>query len=122
LTAIRRHAGASVLEEPGSADLSAHVDFATFGAAAHATGAVVYGPEPQGAFLSALGAEARLTTLSARATESQRTDLASGLHRLIDPREMGNLFKAMAILSPGLPVPPGFSDAFDPAMTAPISA
>jgi NADH dehydrogenase [ubiquinone] 1 alpha subcomplex assembly factor 7 len=118
LAAIRRHDIALVLEQPGTADLSAHVDFATFGVAASAAGATVYGPAAQGAFLTALGAEARLASLSARATEPQREALAGGLHRLIDPGEMGNLFKVMAFLSPGLPVPPGFSDVFDPGTAA----
>ena len=35
----------------------------------------------------------------------------SGLKRLIDPGEMGNLFKVLALSSPGLPVPAGFAEA-----------
>ncbi len=113
LAAVRRHAAAAVLAEPGSADLSAHVDFAAFAAAAQATGAVVHGPVPQGQFLRALGAEARLAALSGRATPAQRALLESGLQRLIDPAEMGTLFKALALTSPGLPVPAGFDSAIE---------
>jgi NADH dehydrogenase [ubiquinone] 1 alpha subcomplex assembly factor 7 len=108
LAAVRRHAAAAVLEDPGSADLSAHVDFAGFAAAARAAGAVVHGPMAQGRFLAALGAEARLGALSARATPAQRARLASGLERLIDPEQMGSLFKVLALTSPGLPAPAGF--------------
>jgi len=57
----------------------------------------------QGRFLAALGAEARLAKLSAGATEAQRAALESGLARLIDPLKMGNLFKVLALTSPGLP-------------------
>ena len=109
LAAIRQQAGAAVLDEPGSADLSAHVDFAAFAEAARAAGAAVHGPVPQGRFLEALGGRARLAALAARATAAQRAQLASGLARLIDPAEMGKLFKALALTSPGLPPPAGFA-------------
>ncbi len=108
LAAVRRHAAAALLDDPGSADLSAHVDFAAFAAAARAAGAVVHGPLPQGRFLAALGAEARLAGLAAWANPAQRALLESGLKRLLDPAQMGNLFKALALTSPGLPAPAGF--------------
>ena len=41
LAAIRDHGSVDPFDEPGSADLSAHVDFAAFAAAAEASGAVV---------------------------------------------------------------------------------
>ncbi len=110
LAAVRRHQGAAVLDDPGMSDLSAHVDFATIRATAEAAGATVFGPVPQGELLAALGAGARLTALCATASAAQREMLALGLRRLIDPREMGTLFKAMALVSPGLPAPAGFGD------------
>ncbi|HEX3881918.1 MAG TPA: SAM-dependent methyltransferase [Stellaceae bacterium] len=110
LAAIRRHARTGLLDEPGAADLSAHVDFAAVRAAAEAAGAAAHGPVPQGEFLAALGAGARLSALCARATVEQREMLALGLRRLIDPREMGTLFKALALVSPGLPAPAGFEE------------
>src|SRR5207244_680010 len=55
LMAISRHRSTSVLDDPGAADLSAHVDFAAVATAARAAGAAIYGPEPQGRFLRALG-------------------------------------------------------------------
>ena len=57
----------------------------------------------------ALGAEARLAALSRRAAPAQRAALESGLARLIDPAQMGNLFKVLALTSPGLPPPAGFA-------------
>jgi NADH dehydrogenase [ubiquinone] 1 alpha subcomplex assembly factor 7 len=110
LAAIRRHQGAAVLDDPGMSDLSAHVDFATIRATAEAAGATAYGPVPQGEFLAALGAGARLAALCANASPDQREMLALGLRRLIDPREMGTLFKAMALVSPGRPAPAGFGE------------
>ena len=110
LAALCRHQPVGVLDQPGNADLSAHVDFAAFADAVRSAGATVWGPVPQGRFLVALGAEARLVALSARASPAQRALLDSGLRRLIDPAEMGNLFKVLALSSPGLPAPAGFAE------------
>jgi NADH dehydrogenase [ubiquinone] 1 alpha subcomplex assembly factor 7 len=110
LAAIFRHQPAPLLDRPGEADLSAHVDFAALADAARDAGAAVYGPVGQGAFLTALGAGARLAALRQRATPRQRASLDSGYNRLIDPAEMGTLFQVLAIASPGLPAPAGFGD------------
>ena len=117
LAALRDHRPVDLLEEPGSADLSAHVDFAAFRTAAEARGAVAHGPVPQGRFLSALGAEARLAALSQRVTPEQSAALRRGLRRLIAPAEMGTLFKVLALTSPGLPAPAGFEQSSPPAVS-----
>jgi NADH dehydrogenase [ubiquinone] 1 alpha subcomplex assembly factor 7 len=111
LSALSHHQPVGVLDNPGDADLSAHVDFAAVAEAARAAGAAIWGPVPQGRFLVALGAKARLAALSARAGPEQRALLESGVRRLIDSTEMGTLFKAMAVISPGLPAPAGLAEA-----------
>jgi NADH dehydrogenase [ubiquinone] 1 alpha subcomplex assembly factor 7 len=108
LRAISGHQHADPLAAPGSADLSAEVDFAAFITAAEAAGAKAYGPMAQGDLLAALGAHARLAALSGPASPAQRERLESGLVRLLDPAQMGTLFKAVALTSPELPAPPGF--------------
>ena len=110
LAAIGGHRATGILDDPGIADLSAHVDFAAFAAAARAGGATVYGPVPQGEFLQSLGAELRLAVLLRQARPEQRAALETGLRRLIDPDEMGTLFKVLAITSPELPAPAGFTN------------
>ena len=116
-TAIRQagnHRPVSALAAPGTADLSSHVDFAAFAEAARAAGAEVHGPISQGRFLTALGAGLRLEALSARATPAQRQSLESGVRRLLEPGEMGDLFKVVALASPGLASPAGFDPSVDP--------
>ncbi len=108
LRAVREHRSVPVLAAPGTADLSAHVDFTAFAEAARSAGAEVCGPVPQGGFLTELGADTRLTALCSRATTDQRRALESGVERLLDPEQMGNLFKVVALLSPGLAPPAGF--------------
>jgi NADH dehydrogenase [ubiquinone] 1 alpha subcomplex assembly factor 7 len=110
LAAIVAHRAVDLFDSPGQADLSVHVDFAAFAAAARGDGADVYGPVPQGRFLKASGAELRLATLRRKAAPEQRAGLETGLRRLIDPTEMGTLFKVLALTSPGLPAPAGFTD------------
>ena len=59
--------------------------------------------------LAAGGAELRLDALLRDARPEQRQALAGGLARLLDPAQMGTLFKALALVSPGLPAPDGFA-------------
>jgi NADH dehydrogenase [ubiquinone] 1 alpha subcomplex assembly factor 7 len=108
LQAVFRHRPVGALAMPGDADLSAHVDFAAFAEAARRGGVEIYGPVAQGLFLARLGARRRLAALAARAAPGQRIALEAGLARLMNPGEMGELFKVIALVSPGLPRPPGF--------------
>ncbi len=105
LQAARGHRRHDPLDTPGSADLTAHVDFAAVARAATETGARIWGPVPQGEFLRALGIEARAGMLLRGATPAQAAVIESGCRRLIDPAEMGTLFKALAIADPALPPP-----------------
>jgi NADH dehydrogenase [ubiquinone] 1 alpha subcomplex assembly factor 7 len=97
----------SPLSVAGSADLTAHVDFADLAAVAGGRGARVQGPETQGAFLTALGLYQRAERL-ARARPEQAPALAGAAARLADPAAMGALFKVLAVRSPACPALPGF--------------
>ncbi|SBW03804.1 conserved hypothetical protein [uncultured Alphaproteobacteria bacterium] len=106
LQAVRRHACVPLLETPGAADLSAHVDFARVAAAARP--AAAFGPAPQGRWLVAMGLRERTAQLAANATPEQARALASGAARLCEAPAMGRLFKALALLPPGADAPEGF--------------
>jgi NADH dehydrogenase [ubiquinone] 1 alpha subcomplex assembly factor 7 len=108
LQAVRRHVFDDVLDRPGEADLTHHVDFEVLARAASAAGARPYGPIPQGVFLGRLGIEHRAEALLGSATPEQAADIRSALRRLVHPREMGELFKVLAVVHPGLMPPPGF--------------
>jgi NADH dehydrogenase [ubiquinone] 1 alpha subcomplex assembly factor 7 len=112
LQAVRAHNYADPLTAPGESDLSAHVNFAELARMAEGCGLTAYGPMPQGHFLLALGLETRLRKLLASPLdELARQNLVLGSRRLIDPQQMGELFKAMALVSPGVPAPPPFGMA-----------
>ena len=110
LQAVSRHRFADPLAAPGEADLTAHVDFAALKALGRKLGLAAYGPMPQGEFLLKLGLEARCERLLRNATPEQKAAILSGAARLADPRQMGILFKMLALQSSGLAPPPPFGD------------
>ncbi len=83
------------------------MDFSTLARAATEAGARGHGPVPQGRFLEALGIGAGARTLGESATPDQASEIASALHRLTHPREMGELFKVLALGDPDLGPPAG---------------
>jgi NADH dehydrogenase [ubiquinone] 1 alpha subcomplex assembly factor 7 len=108
LQAVRRHAPHAVLEDPGSADLAAHVDFAVIARAAADMGAGVHGPVTQGIFLERLGIATRAEALLRAATPDQARDIEAARQRLTAPDQMGALFKTLALTHPALGAPAGF--------------
>lgn len=111
LQAMKRHAFADPLGEPGEADLTAHVDFGALSAAARLSGAATMALVSQGELLVRLGLAARAERLSRNASEAQRADIAAAAARLTDPSPtgMGALFKALAFADPRLGALPGFA-------------
>ncbi len=108
--AVREHVYVDVLSHPGTADLTAHVDFGALGDAAKSMGAATSLLVTQGDLLSRLGIGARAASL-VRSAPGQIDTVEAALKRLTHPDEMGSLFKALAIYPVGAPPPPGFEDA-----------
>ncbi|KAK7341299.1 hypothetical protein VNO80_24225 [Phaseolus coccineus] len=123
LQAIRKHKFVNLLDDPGSADLSAYVDFASIRhSAEEASGEVsVHGPITQSQFLGSLGINFRVDALLQNCTEAQAEVLRTGYWRLVGDGEapfwegpdegvpigMGTRYQAMAIVNKnhGVPVP-----------------
>ncbi|KAL2499988.1 Protein of unknown function (DUF185) [Abeliophyllum distichum] len=122
LQAIRKHKFVDILDNPGSADLSAYVDFAAIRhSAEEVSGVSVHGPMTQSQFLGSLGINFRVEALLENCTEEQAESLRTGYWRLVGEGEapfwegpddqtpigMGTRYLAMAIVNPkqGVPVP-----------------
>lgn len=105
LQAVRRHQYDDVLAHPGEADLTAHVDFSALAAAARAHGLAAH-VMTQGDFLLAMGLVERAGRLGAGRAEKEQEAIRDAVERLAGPDQMGRLFKAMAVLPPGVAVPP----------------
>jgi NADH dehydrogenase [ubiquinone] 1 alpha subcomplex assembly factor 7 len=95
LQAVRDHQKCPVLLEPGTADITHHLDFDALARAALSEGGKAFGPIPQGLFLGRLGIDERARALASNADHQDA--VMEGVHRLIHPKRMGILFKAMAI-------------------------
>lgn len=107
LQAIARHRKVDPFTLPGEADLTAHVDFAALADVASSHGARWLGTVPQGAWLRALGIEARAEALAGSAPQHRETVMRAR-DRLIGDGQMGLLFKVMGLTAPEWPAGAGF--------------
>jgi SAM-dependent MidA family methyltransferase len=107
LQAVRHHAYADPLAEPGLADLTAHVQFAGLAEKARAAGLATDGPVTQAEFLGRLGSAERAARLMA-ANPARAGEIEAAVQRLVSPTGMGQLFKVLAVRFPALPPPVPF--------------
>lgn len=108
LQAVKQHEFANPFENPGDHDLTAHVNFPEIVALAHMQDLRVSGPVEQGPWLQALGIDIRAQQL-AQQSPDRAEEVMSMRHRLVEPGEMGALFKVVAISSTDWPEPEGFA-------------
>ncbi len=107
--AVRHHRFAGIFDAPGETDLTAHVDLADLIARAREHGLVTSGPMPMGEWLLRLGLETRFVQLIGGASQERTAEIRSRIGRLIDPAQMGVLFKVVALSGGGLRSLPPFS-------------
>jgi len=109
LQAVKGHAYADPLADPGEADLTTHVDFHRLAQAAAGENLRVHGMATQGDFLEGLGIAARAEALKRRAAPVQAEAIDRALERLTGrgPKAMGELFKVLALSHPSLEAVPG---------------
>lgn len=107
LQAVRAHQKVDPFLDPGEADLTALVDFATLVPVAQERGCRWLGTAAQGPWLQALGIDARAAAL-AKAAPDQAEAIEAARHRLVSEEQMGTLFKVMALAAPDWPGGAGF--------------
>lgn len=108
--AVSKHKFVDVLQMPGSCDVTAHVDFEQLGKDLVAGGAEIHGPKSQGEFLIAMGLREREAMLKKKAPARVRINLSRQAARLVSDKQMGLLFKVLAVTSHGLGKPHPFGD------------
>ena len=110
LQALVRHKKVDPLAGPGEADLTVHADFPAVLDAARGQGAAS-AVITQAQFLARMGIGERAEALVRR--HPDRTEMIGRqLHRLLAASQMGELFKAACIHSPGW-IPPAFEEDGD---------
>lgn len=107
--AVRGHQTSGILDNPGQADLTAHVDFEALALAAAEGGCAYSRLTPQGIFLERLGITQRAQALASANGGSSRSEVAAAHRRLTHPAEMGNLFKVLGLYPEGAAPPPGLN-------------
>ncbi|KAA9008205.1 class I SAM-dependent methyltransferase [Histidinibacterium aquaticum] len=105
LQALSRHERADPFEAPGTADLTAHVDFEQIARAASPArhSRLTW----QGTFLDRLGIGPRAKQLAAKLEGEALDRHLAALRRLTHPDEMGHLFKVIGLHPPESAPPPG---------------
>lgn len=95
--AFKNHALYDPLLNPGSADLTADVDFRQLKYSCETEGKLItFGPIEQGKFIQNMGGEVRLRVLLEKATEEEAKDLKSGYELLTSGQKMGSRFKLLS--------------------------
>jgi len=108
LQAVRRHAYVDPLSEPGSSDITAHVQFGPLADKARAVGFAADGPMTQAEFFGRLGMVERAARLMA-ASPAGASQIEGAVQRLLAPTGMGSQFKVLIVRSPRLPSPAPFA-------------
>ena len=103
--AVSAHRFASMFDRPGESDITAHVDFLQLKQAAECAKMKTFGPMPMGEWLLRLGLETRVRQLVGRASEEEANETRGRVARLVDPAQMGVLFKVLALTN-GIAMPP----------------
>ncbi|CAL4080592.1 unnamed protein product, partial [Meganyctiphanes norvegica] len=93
---FRNHKQQNPLQEPGTADLTADVDFSYLRQQTE-DHCVSFGPVSQAFFLKNIGIELRLQNLLKTSSHEQQRNLLSGYKMITSPEQMGERFKFMAI-------------------------
>ena len=105
--ALRGHHPVDPLSFPGTADLTAHVDFEPIAMAAMQAGLDVSELTPQGVFLERLGIFQRAQSLASGMSGPALEQHIQAHRRLTHPEEMGTLFKCLALTPKGTRPFPG---------------
>ncbi|KAH9492139.1 NADH dehydrogenase [ubiquinone] complex I, assembly factor 7 [Bulinus truncatus] len=96
--AFRKHQLHDPLEDPGTADLTADVDFSYLKTFTN-DDVSVFGPITQERYLNNMGIGYRLQALLQKCPQEHWSSLISGYKMLTSPEQMGERFKFMAIMA-----------------------
>ena len=95
MQSIKKHKYLDIFFEPGHADITSHVNFKLFHEILNKNNLDVKKITGQSEFLKKIGILERANILSKKMTFKEKANMFYRLKRLLDPREMGDLFKVM---------------------------
>ncbi len=94
---IKNHKKNSIFKNVGDADITYVPNYNLFKSMIETFDLKIGGVTTQGAFLSKLGIKNRAENLSKQSRFSEKVNIYFRLRRLIDPRQMGDLFKVVFV-------------------------
>ena len=97
LQAISNHKFANILDNVGNVDITHNISFELFRKFTNRIGGLKNNITTQKKFLTKMGIKQRAEIISQNLNFSNKADIYYRLNRLIDEKQMGNLFKVMFI-------------------------
>ncbi len=97
LQAISNHKFANILDDIGNIDITHNISFELFRKFTNQMGGLKNNITTQKKFLTKMGIKQRAEIISQNLNFSNKADIYYRLNRLIDEKQMGNLFKVMFI-------------------------
>jgi len=97
LQAISNHKFANILDDIGNVDITHNISFELFRKFTNRIGGLKNNITTQKKFLTKMGIKHRAEIISQNLNFSNKADIYYRLNRLIDEKQMGNLFKVMFI-------------------------
>ena len=97
LQAISNHKFANILDDIGNVDITHNISFELFRKFTNQMGGLKNNITTQKKFLTKMGIKQRAEIISQNLNFSKKADIYYRLNRLIDEKQMGNLFKVMFI-------------------------
>ncbi len=95
LQAVKKHKHVNILSNPGNIDITSHINFELFNKILNKNNLDVKKVSTQSDFLKRIGILERANILAKKMTFKSKANMFYRLKRLLDPKEMGSLFKVM---------------------------
>ena len=95
LQSIRKHKYLDLFTSPGHSDITSHINFKLFSQILKKNNLNVKKIATQNEFLKKMGILGRANILSKKMTFKEKANMFYRLKRLLDPRDMGDLFKVI---------------------------
>ena len=95
MQSIRKHRYVDLFSQVGHSDITSHINFKLFQKILKKNNLNVKKIVNQNKFLKKMGIVERANILSKKMTFKEKADMFFRLKRLLDPKEMGDLFKVV---------------------------
>jgi len=95
LQSVKKHRYLDIFSKPGYSDITSHINFKLFQKILKKNNLNVKKIANQDEFLKKMGILERASILSKKMTFKEKANMFYRLKRLLDPKEMGNLFKVI---------------------------